>query len=99
ISEIYTLYLHDALPILISHENGWYKIKLSTGQVGYIADWLATPSDSNSVSKTAIVQVDHLNIRSADSATSQVLGQLNTNDEIQVDRKSTRLNSSHVSIS
>jgi len=73
----------DTLTV-ISHENGWYKIKLSTGQVGYIADWLATPSDSNSVSKTAIVQVDHLNIRSADSATSQVLGQLNTNDEIQV---------------
>src|SRR5699024_1147901 len=70
--------------IVISHENGWYKIKLSTGQVEYIADWLATPSDSNSVSKTTIVQVNHLNIRSADSATSQVFGQLKTNDEIQV---------------
>ncbi len=68
-----------------SQENGWFEIKLPSGESGWIADWLAqkviTEDDSN---QKAVVTVDDLNVRTDASLSGSIIGKLHTGDLVHV---------------
>src|SRR5207249_10893087 len=88
-TEIYTLSLHDALPILKKKSSAWAKDNFDrrfTWQEGYAA-FTVSPTATDSVRRYIATQEAHHRKHSFV-------------DELrELDRKSTRLNSSHVSIS
>src|SRR5699024_12377466 len=87
-SDIHTLSLHDALPIWILDNNGERMIDSEAREV--IADHF-----NQTVSTKQVTPLD-------DADTASPLGEENTeggDEKKPQDRKSTRLNSSHVSIS
>src|SRR5690348_18461568 len=77
-TEIYTLSLHDALPILEDGESGRYVV-----QIGAESVWLERLGD----------------LRDGGREAGQEEGQPLLGGVLELDRKSTRLNSSHPSIS
>lgn len=68
-----------------TQENGWFEIKLPSGESGWIADWLAqkviTETD---IKQKAVVTVDDLNVRSDASLSSSIIGKLHTGDLVHV---------------
>src|SRR5262245_62700768 len=91
---IYTLSLHDALPIFSRYG---YRLPLgdlaygdTSAPVGNVYQWATTTSDPNVQKLGALVSRIGPGLR-ADAAFSAI--------DPQLDRKSTRLNSSHLGIS
>lgn len=70
---------------LKNHKDGWYEIKLNSGESGWVADWLAQKTTSNSnAAQSAIVTVDDLNVRSAGNIDGSVIAKLNKGDLVHV---------------
>jgi len=70
---------------VLDFQNDWYQIKLSSGQIGWVAAWLVKPDEPTKVSngeesiqatqiKQAIVNVETLNIRSEPNINSAKIG-------------------------
>ena len=85
---------------VLEESNGWYKVKLKNGQVGWAsAQYLSTNSTSDnqensndqqdfsnevSISKTGIVKADVLNIRSNPGTNNSIIGKLYNGESITV---------------
>lgn len=67
-----------------NHQDGWYEIKLSTGQNGWVADWLAVKQSEVSSTSQAVVTVDNLNVRQKPDLSSAILGKLNKGTTVQI---------------
>ncbi|MGI6064901.1 MAG: N-acetylmuramoyl-L-alanine amidase [Bacillota bacterium] len=71
---------------LILHENGWYQVELSSGNIGWIADWLAEPVSAQEAppdseppalgteKSTVIATPSTLNVRSGPSLDAERIG-------------------------
>lgn len=83
---------------VLEESNGWYKVKLKNGQVGWAsAQYLSTNSMSDNqgssnqdssnevnISKTGIVKADVLNIRSNPGTNNSIIGKLYNGESITV---------------
>lgn len=85
---------------VLEESNGWYKVKLKNGQVGWAsAQYLSTNSTSDNqensndqqdfsnevnISKTGIVKADVLNIRSNPGTNNSIIGKLYNGESITV---------------
>lgn len=70
----------------IEKQDDWYHVQVGDEE-GWVASWLTSTKKTESepsINKTAISQVDHLNLRSEPSVNSAILNQLNTGDEAEV---------------
>lgn len=70
----------------IEKQDDWYHVQAGDEE-GWVASWLTSTKKTESepsISKTAISQVDHLNLRAEPSVNSAILNQLNTGDEAEV---------------
>src|SRR5207249_12317636 len=85
-SDLYTLSLHDALPISSMGASGRCRLPAA-------ADNPCPPDDTNALGYPQQLA----NVRTTDLPTLRL--QATTHESVTTDRKSTRLNSSHVSIS
>lgn len=69
----------DQVDVLSTSED-WLYIK-SNNKKGWIASWLTVSSKTSTSTSTIVSQVDGLNIRSAPSVGSAVIGRMNAGDE------------------
>lgn len=72
----------------IEKQDDWYHVKAGNTE-GWVASWLTSTKEKQnenetSINKTAISQVDHLNLRAEPSVNSAVLNQLYTGDEAEI---------------
>src|SRR5205085_7472708 len=94
-SAIYTLSLHDALPILTIKDAAAYGLILTQGHGTFAGLQVSTPA----MIRFGEMTEDELFV-SADAASAGVaVTNRSESDPLVIDRKSTRLNSSHSQIS
>lgn len=70
----------------IESEGDWYHVQVEDLE-GWVASWLTSPiktEQQHNSQKTAISQVDQLNVRSEPSLSSSVLTQIHTGQEVKV---------------
>lgn len=75
------------LPVLSQQEN-WVKVKLPSGQEGWIAGWMVKSVASGTAQDTIKSTVDNLNIRSGPGLTFPVIANINTDRSYPVLQKS-----------
>src|SRR5690606_40914623 len=95
-AELYTLSLHDALPIWLNDS-----MKLTAVQREALFPVIQERALAWAIGRAEVHEIDQLNILHATMLAMQraVAGLAVQPDRVLVDRKSTRLNSSHVKIS
>ncbi|WP_062104587.1 N-acetylmuramoyl-L-alanine amidase [Bacillus niameyensis] len=70
---------------VVSVENGWYQIKLPSGQEGWVAGWLVDKQTITSSSTTSgTVSASSLNVRSEPSSTSSKVGTLEKGERVKI---------------
>lgn len=69
---------------LENEQNGWYEIRLPSGEKGWIANWLATNGSNVTASDKGVVTANNLNVRSEPSLSGQVVGQLQKGQEVNI---------------
>lgn len=70
---------------IVSAENGWYQIKLPSGQEGWVAGWLVKRQTVPSSNPTrGIVTASSLNVRSEPSSDSSKVGTLEQGDRVKI---------------
>lgn len=71
----------------VEKEQGdWYEIKLPSGKTGWIANWLAA-KQVNTGMQSGMVNVDGLNVRADATASSDVVGTLNSGEKVKIIRE------------
>jgi N-acetylmuramoyl-L-alanine amidase len=91
-----TLNKGDLYPVLKA-QGDWIQIQLSNGQKGWVANYLVSVTEESTasqvesvqaktkeVSKTAIITVNSLNVRSEPSLNGNILGKLQKNDTVKI---------------
>ncbi|MGM9987325.1 MAG: N-acetylmuramoyl-L-alanine amidase, partial [Bacillaceae bacterium] len=92
-NKIGRVYKGKVLNVLGKESNGWYKINYE-GKTGYVSGEYVTVKDeednstppSSSTSKTYVVTVNSLNVRSGPSDTYSIIGSYKLNQQIQSSR-------------
>lgn len=97
---ITTLIRGNSYPVL-KEKGDWIQIQLRNGQKGWVANYLVSVTEestssqvdseqvtTNEVSKTAIITVNSLNVRSEPSLNGNILGKLQKDDTIKIISKS-----------
>jgi N-acetylmuramoyl-L-alanine amidase len=97
---ITTLNKGDLYPVL-KEEGEWIQIQLRNGQKGWVANYLVSAAEESTaslvdseqavtkeVSKTAIITVNSLNVRSEPSLNGNIVGKLQKDDTIKIISKS-----------
>ncbi|HHU62768.1 MAG TPA: SH3 domain-containing protein [Clostridiales bacterium] len=74
---------------ILSKANGWYKVRLSDGRIGYavenyISEGGSSGGDSQPSGREGIVTASALNVRKSASTSSSVLGVLRKNDRVEI---------------
>ncbi|QEY19289.1 N-acetylmuramoyl-L-alanine amidase [Psychrobacillus sp. AK 1817] len=70
---------------IISKENDWLKVKYKNTS-GWVASWYTTEETSDLANKQIVSKVNRLNVRTAPSVSSAVIGQLNEGDKYLTSR-------------
>lgn len=69
---------------VLQEESGWYQVQLPNGQKGWIAGYLVSESGGQTISESATVTGDRLQVRSAPSLSSSRIGILNSGDRVHM---------------
>ena len=72
---------------VVQEKRGWYQIRLSNGNLGWIAGYLTNNTTSKHIhhpKRTATVNGDHVHVRNGPSLSFQIIGKLQKGDELEV---------------